>query len=44
MFNKNKVVGSGRYRVTKKVVDWDAIGGLVVMAVIGLFLLKACTG
>ena len=29
MFTKNKTIGSGSYRVDKKVTDWDAVLGTI---------------
>ena len=38
MFTKSKVVSGGRYVVTRKVIDWQAIGGLAVIVLIVLAL------
>ena len=29
MFTKNKTLGTGSYRVSKKVTDWDAVFGAI---------------
>lgn len=39
MFYKEKEIGRGRFRVTKKVVDWEAVLGAVVIGAIALFIL-----
>jgi len=39
MFTKDKTVGSGSYRVTKKVTDWDAVLGAIVIAGIVVVIL-----
>ena len=39
MFTKNKHVGSGSYRVTKKVIDWEAFWGAIAVAAIGLIII-----
>ena len=39
MFTKDKEVARGSYRVTKKVIDWDAVGGCVVLSIIVLLVL-----
>ncbi|MEM6463202.1 MAG: hypothetical protein AAF724_14925 [Pseudomonadota bacterium] len=31
MFMKDKEVGRGRFRVTKKVIDWNAVLGALVL-------------
>ncbi len=39
MFSKDKTVGSGQYKVTKKVTDWETVGTVVFWGVIGLVVL-----
>ena len=39
VFTKNKVIGQGAYRVTKKVIDWDAVWGVVIIGGIGVAIL-----
>jgi len=41
MFTKDKHVGSGSYRVTKKVIDCEAVGGLIVIGLIGLIVIAS---
>ena len=44
MLTKDVEVGRGGYRITKKVIDWDAVWGWVIMGGIALFLLSMCSG
>ena len=39
MFTKDKEVARGRYRVTKKAIDWEAIGGACVLLFIAILVL-----
>ena len=39
MFTKEKEVGRGGFRVTKKVIDWEAVLGAVVIGAIALIIL-----
>ena len=39
MFTKDKPVGSGSYRVTKKVIDWDAVWGAIILGIIVIAIL-----
>lgn len=39
MFTKDKTVGSGSYRVTKKVTDWDAVLGAIFIATVALIII-----
>ena len=42
MFTKKKHVGSAHaYRT---VIDWDAVGGAIILGVIALALLSQCNG
>jgi len=44
MFKKDKVVGGGRWRVTQKQTDWEAIFGTIFVIGILLLLLSSCGG
>ena len=44
MFTKEKEVGRGTYRVTKKVIDWEAVGGVVFVVFIVLAVIGSCSG
>jgi hypothetical protein len=39
MFTKKKVIARGSYTITKIVIDWEAVGGAIVVGVIILLLL-----
>ncbi len=42
MFTKKKHVGSAHaYRT---VIDWDAVGGAIILGVIALVLMSQCSG
>ena len=42
MFTKKKHIGSAHaYRT---VIDWDAVGGAIILGVIALALLSQCSG
>lgn len=40
MFTKDVPVGAGSYKITKKVIDWEAVGAAIVWVVIGLAIVS----
>ncbi|WP_019960631.1 hypothetical protein [Woodsholea maritima] len=44
MFTKDKEVRRGTFRVTKKVIDWEAVGGAAVVVFIVLALIGSFSG
>jgi len=44
MLTKDVEVGRGGYRITKKVIDWEAVCVWVFMVGLALFLLSMCSG
>lgn len=39
MLTKDKTVGQGSYKVTKKVIDWEAVGGAIVIGMIAIVII-----